>query len=782
MTAGTMRPAAVAHAAVVTPPPALFEANVGQADPATRYLLRDGLATAFTTLGPVIEVPPALPAESAAARADPLARLHAIETLPAPSLVHVGWVGGDTTQLKASPPVPSHVSYLLGATSSTWHADVPECTWVAYDNLYPGIDLTYTVAAGGLESTYTVAAGADAEAIAVRYDGARSLAVEAGGSLAITLLDGRRLTQRAPVAWQTLDGVHRPVPVSFVAGGDVVRFRLGPHVSTAPLVIDPTFAFSTFLGGNGEDHPWATATDPAGDTYITGYTYSTDFPVTGGAYQATSQGSSDAFVTKLDPRGQLLWSTYLGGSNFDNSFDIHVDGSEDVYITGATLSTDFPVTSGAYQSTNVAAVNGGPSSSAFISELDASGTHLLASTYLGGTLGDQLQGPGLRFPPQSDDESIGTGITTDAAGAVYVGLETDAVDFPTSSGAPQTVVHGNYDGAITKLTRSLSALDWSTYIGGQNYDFVSAIAVDAGGDAYVTGETTSTQLFPTTAGAYQTALPGGFGAFIAELDAAGTAWTYSTYFSGTTTTCGALGLYTVPTAMLLDGRGDVLFTGETSATDTPVTSGVVAPPPSKFCTAAYVTVLNSTGSRLVQSAMFGGSDYNGGFGLGRDSGGNLWVDGYTSSSTFPVTADAMQPSYPGGNHSAFVTELSSDESSIRYSSFLGGSTDDYGYGLAVDPSNGVHVTGITQSADFPIANALQPAYAGGGYSTGGFDDGFVALIIASPASNVPEAPAPGLLLLAAGAALGVIRRRRGGAVAVDQRPENRWMVATSSSR
>ena len=761
--AGTARPALVAHASASATVAPVFEANVGQADPAVRYLLRDGLTTAFTLAGPVIEVPPAAPAPPTTSRHDPLASLHALEALPLPSLLHVGWVGGDTTHLTAASPSTSHTTYILGASR---HADVPAYGSVAYDGLYPGIDLTYTATPAGLESTYTVAAGADASVIAVRYDGAQHLAVARDGSLAVTLLDGRTLTERAPVAWQAVAGVRRAVDVTFTTAGTVAHLSLGAYDHTAPLVVDPTFVFSTFLGGNGEDHPWAIATDPAGDTYLTGYSYSTDFPVTAGVYQATSKGSADAFVTKLDPSGQPVYSTYLGGSNFDNSFGLHVDGSGDAYITGATSSTDFPVTTGAYQATNVAAVNGGSSSSAFISELDPSGTHLLASTYLGGTLGDQLQGPGIHVPPQTDDESLGVDLTTDSTGAVYVGIETDAVDFPTSSGAPQTMVHGNYDGAITKLTPDLSALGYSTYIGGQDYDFVSNIAVDGRGNAYAAGETTSTQLFPTTTGAYQTSLPGGFGTFIAELNTGGTAFTYSTYFHGTTDTCGAVGLYTVPTAMFIDGSGDVYFTGETSATDTPVTSGVVAAPPANFCTAAYVTELNPTGSGLVQSAMFGGGDFNGGFGLGRDSAGNLWVDGYTSydhvrnTKLFPVTADAMQPAYPGGNHAAFVAELSADESTLRYSSFLGGNTDDFGYGLAVDPSNGVHVSGITQSPNFPTANAMQPSYAGGGDSSGGFDDGFVALLTTSPASNVPEAPLPAMLLLAAALLVGIAARRR----------------------
>ena len=747
----------VARAAAAPPAAAAaFEANIGQADPAVSYLLRDGLTTAFTDTGLVIEVPPAPASLPAMTRTDPLATMHALEALPLPSLLHVGWVGGDTTHLQASSPTVARTSYIIGAVASGWHSDVPAYGSLSYNALYPGVDVAYTVAGDGLESTYTVAPGADASQIALQYTGMQTVAVAQNGSLTITLLDGRTLTERAPSAWQTLGGARVPVSVAFIVNGGNVRFALGTYDHTAPLTIDPTFVFSTFLGGSAEDHPWATATDASGDSYVAGYTYSTDFPVTPGVYQAMSNGSSDVFVTKLDPAGQPVYSTYLGGSNFDNCFAISVDGNGDAYVTGATLSSDFPVTSGAYQSANNAATTGG--SDAFVAELDPTGAHLLASTLLGGTVGDQLQGPGIHVPPQTDNESLGVGVTTDSTGAVYVGIETDAVDFPTSSGAPQGQVHGNYDGAITKLSPSLGALDYSTYIGGENYDFVSTIAVDGSGDAYVTGETTSATLFPTTSGAYQTTQASGYAAFIAELNAAGTAWDYVTFFHGTTDTCGSLGLYTVPTAMLVDSSGDVYFTGETSATDTPVTTGIVAPPPANFCTAAYVTELNPTGSGLVQSAMFGGGDYNGGFGLGRDSAGNIWIDGYTSSHDFPVTADAMQAAKPAGTHSAFVSALAPDMSHLVYSSYLGGSGDDYGYGLAVDPSDRVHVSGITQSPDFPTANAFQPAYAGGSAAGNGFDDGFVAVLATSPAANVPEVPSP--LWLAGAALVAAFAQRR----------------------
>ena len=228
------------------------------------------------------------------------------------------------------------------------------------------------------------------------------------------------------------------------------------------------------------------AVDTSGNAYVTGYTCSSDFPTTAGAFQTTFGGGlTDAFVTELNPTGSgLVYSTYLGGSGYDDGFGIAVDASGNAYVTGFTDSTDFPTTAGAFQTTF------GGFGDAFVTELNPTGSGLVYSTYLGG----------------SDDDE-GYGIAVDTSGNAYVTGYTHSSDFPTTAGAFQTTYGGDRDAFVTKLNPTGSGLVYSTYLGGSDCDFGVGIAVDTSGNAYVTGITFSSD-FPTTAGAFQTTLGG----------------------------------------------------------------------------------------------------------------------------------------------------------------------------------------------------------------------------------------------------------------------------------
>ena len=728
--------AGVAAAAAMPRPSLGFEPNAGQVDPSVRYLLHDGHSTMlFTTSGALVA----------------LAR----------TVVHVDFAGAMPARISAGKQLPGRTNYLVGRSPSRWRAGTPAFDSIAYDGMYPGVRLVYSGRGGVLESTYRLQPGADPGRITIRYAGVRSLSLDAAGNLVMRAGSGAAtaaLSERAPTAWQDVNGERRGVSAAFAvdAAARTVRFSVGRYDRALPLTIDPVLAYATYLGGSGEDHPWAIASDETGATYLTGYTYSTNFPATTGAYQTTAPPDANAFVTKLDAQGRLVYSTYLGGSGFDNAFALHVDRAGDVYITGATLSTDFPLTSGALQRTNA----GG--ASAFISELDPTGSRLLASTYLGGSIPDHAQITPVQLPPHVDNENLGTGIVTDATGEVYVSGETDSVNFPVTTGAVQPLIHGDYDGFFVKIAPGLTTLDYSTFIGGSGYDFASSIAVDQAGDVYLAGETTSSQLFPTTAGALQTSHSSGYAAWVAKLNATGSTLLYCTYFGGTTGSNGPN--YTVPSGLAVDAAGDAYIAGETNATDLPTTLGVVQPTLAGQ-NDAFIAELNSTGTGLVFSTYLGGSDYDGAFGVNLDAAGDTYVIGYTSSHDLPTTANALQHSRGRGTHQAFAGELGSGGTAIRWLSYLGGSVDDFGYGVAVDPAGALHVMGITQSPDFPTVSAMQPTYAGGSFTLGGFDDGFVAMIVSSPASGIPEQAWPLELPLAAAAVIGIAwarrRRRRG---------------------
>jgi hypothetical protein len=267
--------------------------------------------------------------------------------------------------------------------------------------------------------------------------------------------------------------------------------------------------YSTYLGGFGFDAAFGIAVNSTGSAYVTGNTSSPNFPTTVGAFQTTSGGGFDAFVTKLNATGSaLVYSTYLGGSDNDNSSGIAVDSAGSAYVIGATFSTNFPTTAGAFQTSFAGAPD------AFVTKLNAAGSGLVYSTYLGGNGND-----------------TGAGISVDDTGAAYVTGFTGSTNFPTTSGAFQTTFGGGiFDAFVTKLNAAGSALVYSTYLGGSADDRGLGIAADSAGSVYVTGSTTSTN-FPT-ASAIQAANGGGTDAFVTKLNAAGSGLVYSTYLGG----------------------------------------------------------------------------------------------------------------------------------------------------------------------------------------------------------------------------------------------------------
>jgi len=308
--------------------------------------------------------------------------------------------------------------------------------------------------------------------------------------------------------------------------------------------LNPTgtaLVYSTYLGGRDFDNGEEVAVDAAGNAYVTGRTSSTDFPTTVAAFQTTSAGGGDAFVTKLNSTGSaLVYSTFLGGAeSSDGGFGIAVDALGNAYVTGLTNSTDFPTTAGAFQTTI------GSTQSAFVTKLNPTGSALVYSTYLGGSGGAE-----------------GTGIAVDAAGNAYVTGDTNSTDFPTTAGAFQTTSSGGTDAFVTKLNPAGSALVYSTFLGGSSFDQGSGIAVDASGDAYVTGRTFSTD-FPTTEDGFQTTFGGARDAFVTKLNPTGSALVYSSYLGGSSLDQGS--------GIAVDARANAYVTGVTLSTDFPTT-------------------------------------------------------------------------------------------------------------------------------------------------------------------------------------------------------------------
>jgi hypothetical protein len=425
---------------------------------------------------------------------------------------------------------------------------VPHYARVTYRGLYDGVDLDwYTNRAGELEFDLTLAPGVDPTGIRLRYTGAGRLAVDGAGALVLDA-GGHRLRQAPPVVHQQVDGTTRELRGRYVLHGDQrVGFAVAGYDPTLPLVIDPVIRYSTYLGGSGDDNPIWSDIDRDGNFYVTGSTTSTDFPTTARAFQGSFGGEEDAFVTKLNRSGSgLVWSTYLGGDAPDAAIGLDVDRHGNVVVTGVTGSTGFPTTPGAFQPTFA-----GGDTDAFVTKLDASGSRLLFSTFLGG---GGFEAGFISF--------------LDRAGNVYVEGETGSADFPTTPGSFQPEFGGgDADGFVTKLRPNGRRLVYATFVGGSGFDGAHDGELDRAGSFYLDGPTDSAD-FPVTAGAFQAGYGGGpTDAFLVLLSRDGSRLRFGSYLGGSGED-GSAGA-----GSWLDGRGNYYLPGFTNSTDFPVTPG-----------------------------------------------------------------------------------------------------------------------------------------------------------------------------------------------------------------
>jgi hypothetical protein len=662
--------------------PLSFEANVGQTHPQVDFISR---GSGYTLILTPSEALLALRAASPSPTTRNGLNDHASG---AATVVRMKFVGSETRpRVAAQEELPGKVNYLLGNDSRQWRTGISTYAKVAYQNLYPGVDLVYYGNQRQLEYDFIVSPGTDPDIIAVSFDGADQLEVDAQGELVLHAAGGE-IRQRKPFIYQDVDGVRHEIAGSYkLKDSNTVGFQLADYDATRPLVIDPVLVYSTFLGGVRNDQGRDIAVDASGNAYVTGFTDSFDFPTTVGAFD-TIGDSQDVFVTKFNPSGSaLVYSTFLGGSGSDFGLGIAVDTSGSAYVTGASIASNFPTTIGAFDTTHNGSFDG------FVTKLNPSGSALVYSTFFGGLSLDE-----------ADD------IALDASGSAYVTGQTFSSDFPTTVGATDTTFNGEIDVFVTKLNPSGSALVYSTFLGGNSSDAGLAIALDSSGNAYVTGFTFSTN-FPTTVGAFDVTHNGSFDgfvrsdAFVTKLNLSGSALVYSTFLGGTSTESG-LGI-------AVDTSGSAYVTGDTSSFDFPTTVGA-------FDTTyngegdVFVTKLNPSGAApLVYSTFLGGSDNDTGRGIALDTSGTAYVAGRTRSFNFPTTVDAFDTTY-NGEGDVFVTKLNpSGSAPLVYSTFLGGSSNDFAFDIAVDTFGSAYVTGDTASPDFPTtAGAFDTTHNG----------------------------------------------------------------------
>ena len=690
-------------------------------------------------------------------------------------------------------------NYFLGNDPKNWKTNIDTYSRVIYENVYPGVDLIYYGNQEELEDDFVLNPGSDPKSIKLLFQGAQRVHLdESTGDLLLSTSRQREdIRLRKPVIYQqgqATSATEKDGTKQFVDGRYVidpqgrVGFEIGQYDRSRLLVIDPVLSYFTYLGGMLPDVALRIAVDSGGNAYVTGATVSPDFQVTTGALRntlfvsicgngfgafggsgATHFPCPDAFVTKLNPTGTAaVYSTYLGGTRSDIGFGIAVDSSGNAYVTGQTESPDFPTTASGFQRNSALGL-----AKAFLVKLDPTGSQILYSSYLGGTAGSWGVGGN-----DHQNDTWATAVAADNSGDAWVVGYTRSNSFPTTLGVIQPnpadistiqtsgsipkglcpivsltfvptssflVSYRCSDGFVSKLNTDLSgasSLVYSTYLGGNNFDAATGIAVDSSGNAYVAGTTLSSN-FPT-ANAFQGAFGGGqcgppwkhicASTFVTKLNSTATALIFSTYLG--------VNADNAATGIAVDSAGNAYVTGFTNSTNFPTSAGVTQPSHatglcgfgtfSMECPDAFVAKFSSTGSRLY-STYLGGSSADVGLSVAADSQGNAYVTGTTNSTNFP-TSNPSQANPGGGTCTlrgpasapfsftcpdVFVSKLDSAGATLLFSSYLGGNNADIGTGIAVDASNNIYLTGATLSTGLATAGVLQS-------SPGGMGDAFVA--------------------------------------------------------
>ncbi len=558
--------------------------------------------------------------------------------------------------------LPGRSNYLVGRDAARWRTDIAQFRQAKYESVYPGVDVVYYGAQGQLEYDFIVAPNADPRAIELSFADVDEVSVNAEGELVLRAA-GAEVRQRKPVIYQEVNGQRQTVTGGYVqTGAREFGFEISDYDRELPLVIDPVILYASFLGGSDTEFAEVIERDAAGNLYVAGRTISTDFPVTAQALRKTAAPiQEDVFIAKLNPSGTaLIYATYLGSETaVDWVFGMAVDAAGNACLTGRTYAADFPITSNAAQKTYAGPYEG------FVVKLNATGSTLLYSTFLGGSSSDE-----------------GRDIAVDVASNIYVTGKTSSSDFPTTPGAFQRALDGGGNAFMVKYT-AVGGLAYASYYGSFNSDFgvKNAVGIYATADAMGNGYFGGTE---------------NDSVFLLKLSSSGLQRLYSFPLNSMTRAEG----------MLLDNSGNLYVTGYTNGGWT-ATAGAMQL--ANNSTDAYVLKLNATGV-LTYFTYLGGSLSESGTRMALDSTGNLYVVGWTTSADFP-TRSAPQTRYGGGGlpfGDGFVTKLNAAGTAIVYSTFLGESGNDYVVDVKADSDGNAYVIGGSDRGAFPVTpNGLQ---------------------------------------------------------------------------
>lgn len=654
--------------------PLYFEPNQGQTNPQAKFISRGvGYTLFLTSTGLTLALDGGHPSR---------------EELATKSVINMSLAGANPTPLMVGLDAqPSQSNYFMGPDPQSWYRHIPLFSRVQYQQIYPGIDLVLYGNQRQLEYDFVVAPGAAPQQIGMTFEGVKKLEIDEVGNVLVHLPNGEQIQINTPLIYQEIGGGRRLVEGGYTLTGQELRFRLGDYDPVFPLIIDPLLLYSTYLGGSGDELGNDIVIDSLGNSYITGSTSSIDFPIKAGAY-TNSSGGNDVFVTKLNAAGtNIVYSTYLGGSGEDFGYSLVLDSSNNVYVTGETQSMNFPTTAGALDTSH-----GNVDSDVFVAKLDANGANLVYSTYLGNS-GDE-KGYGIDL--DSSRNAFVTGLTYSAAfsttvgaydttyngqgdafvtrlnasgsallystflggaeldegrdivvvgGNAFVAGSTASMTFPATVSAFDSSRNGGSDAFVSKLNTTGSGLLFSSFLGGSADDFGYGLAVDVSGNAYVTGETSSTNM-PVSGGAYDPTYNGSNDAFMTKLDASGANLLYGTYLGGSGVDKG-LGLD-------LDSNNNASVAGSTSSVNFPTTPGAYDTLYAN--NDVFVTRLNETGTGLLYSTFIGGSNTEAPRGIAIDGTGNGFITGHTYGG-FPTTGGAYDTT-PSTPRDGFVVKLS----------------------------------------------------------------------------------------------------------------------------
>ncbi len=616
--------------------------------------------------------------------------------------LRIRWAGAREAVRPVGAEALPGVSHYFSGAAGAGPRSVPGYAKVRYPEVYPGIDLIFHSTPQHVEYDFVLAPGADPAHIRLVFEGAAHLALNELGELIVTqTAEAPPLRFQAPVIYQSTPRGRVGVAGGYrLEGVDRVGFTLADYDNSLPLVIDPVLTLGSYLGGSGAEQAAAVASDAVGNLYLTGETLSVDFPNATGG----NAGGTDVYVVKLDSGGTLTYAAYLGGSGKDRGFGIAVDGVNNAYVTGDTESGDFPV-----QSPLQAANAGG--SDGFVTKLSVDGASLVYSTYLGGSANETARA-----------------LTVDSSGRAYVTGGTTSVDFPVSPGAPQSgivqvtnPITGDWysDVFIVRLTAAGSAHEYSTYLGGDNLDTAIGIALAPGGEVVVAGATASSNL-PVVNFTQQFFRGVPEDAFIAQLNATGDGFDYVSYLGGNA--------WDRANAVAVDFAGDIYVAGSTNSDNfSGIDAGSVQSVYGGGRFDAFLAKIDATTRQIEYATYLGGEGVDEAHGVTLDNANNPWLVGATESVGFPLQ-NALQHQLLG-SRDAFVAQYTGAGSLLSFSSYLGGTGDDAAAKAITDAGANIVLTGTTTSSDFPLFGAAQGVAGGSG-------DAFVTRI--SPVTSTAD--------------------------------------------